>query len=85
MISRVRLEAYGTTADEVERTLYPHADQIEELLNVQCSFGECVIERQLEEPDDCVYAFKGRLVIHPDTSENPAPLNQPSLEPFSPV
>lgn len=74
MISRIRLDAYGKTADEVERTLYPHADEIERILNVFVSRGECVIERQMKEPDDSIYAFSGRLTLHPDTSTNPTPL-----------
>jgi hypothetical protein len=68
MISRIRLDAYGPTADHVERTLYPHADQIEKLLGVGVSRGECVIERQLEEPFDSPFTFKGRLILHPDIS-----------------
>lgn len=66
MISRIRLDAYGTTADEVERTLYPHADEIEKLLGVSVARGACVIERNLNEPEESVFAFQGRLVLHPE-------------------
>lgn len=69
MISRIRIEAYGHSADEVERTLYPHADLFEHVLGVSVNRGECVIERAQDYPDDSVFAFKGRLVLHPDIGE----------------
>ena len=69
MISRIRLDAYGQTADAVERTLYPHADEFEKVLGVSVSRGECVIERQMEEQEHSMFAFKGRLILHPDISE----------------
>lgn len=68
MISRIRLEAFGATADEVERTLYPHAEEIEKLLGRPVSYGQCVIERKLDEPSGSRFAFEGRLILHPDIS-----------------
>lgn len=68
MLSRIRLDAYGGSADEVERTLYPHAAEMERLLGVSVSRGECVIERQVDEPEDGPFAFRGRLLLHPDIS-----------------
>lgn len=69
MISRIRLDAYGRTPGDVSETLYPHADYIEEMLGVGVSRGEFVVERNLEEPEESVFAFKGRLILHPDISE----------------
>lgn len=68
MISRIRIEAIGVTADEVERTLYPHADEIEKLLGVTVCRGECVIERDVAVPDGGFSAFTGRLLLYPDVS-----------------
>lgn len=68
MISRIRMDAYGNSPGDVSNTLYPHADEIEKLLGVPVSRGEFVVERCLEEPDDSVFAFKGRLILHPDIS-----------------
>jgi hypothetical protein len=73
MISRIRIDAYGKTPNEVADTLYPHADEIEKVLGVGVSRGECVIEAQLAEPQDSDFAFKGRLNLHPV-------LNCPHLE-----
>lgn len=68
MISRIRLEAFGSTADEVERTLYPHADEFEKVIGEKGLMrGECVIERDLAVPEG-PYAFKGRLLLYADTS-----------------
>jgi hypothetical protein len=66
MLTRIRLDALGYTAEEVERTLYPHADKIEKLIGRGISRGECVIERDVVEPDDSKFAWKGRLVLHVD-------------------
>lgn len=70
MISRIRLDAYGKSPEDVANTLYPHADLIEgpAVLGVPVSRGECVIERQLGEPEGSAFAFRGRLVLHPDIS-----------------
>lgn len=54
------------TPDEVQRTLYPHADEFERVLGVGVSRGECVISRNLTYPEDSVFAFEGRLILHPD-------------------
>lgn len=66
MISRIRLDAYGTSPGDVSDTLYPHADEIEKLIGRDISRGEFVVERNLEEPEDSFYAFKGRLTLHVD-------------------
>lgn len=72
MITRIRIEACGATIDDVTATLYPHADLIETLLGVHVSRGECVIERQLSEPEASVFAYKGRLLLHPDIGHTAA-------------
>lgn len=79
MLTRVRLEARGASATEVELILYPHAEHIERLLNVTVGRGECVIERDRAEPDG-PFAWKGRLVLHPDMSDEPLTLAQRAEE-----
>jgi hypothetical protein len=71
MISRIRLDAFGRTAAEVEATLYDHADEIEKLLGVPTAHGECHIERTLAVPVDTVCDWSGRLLLHPDISTQP--------------
>jgi hypothetical protein len=74
MISRIRIEAFGTTPNEVADTLHPHADLIEQMLGISVGRGEEVIERDTNEPFGSRFAYKGRLNLHPDISENPIPL-----------
>ena len=68
MISRIRLDAFGYEAGEVANTLSSHADEIEKLLGKCVARGECVIERDLPEPDGSRQAFKGRMLLYPDVS-----------------
>lgn len=66
MISRVRLDGYGTSADYCSRVLNDHADLIEQMLGVSVSRGEEVIEKQLTEPVNSDFSYKGRLILYPD-------------------
>jgi hypothetical protein len=66
MISRVRLEAYGRNAAAVEESLTNAADSLDDnLFASKSGRGEQVIERSQEEPDGSVFAFRGRLILHP--------------------
>lgn len=67
-ISRIRLDAYGTSAGICAQVLHDHAAHIERLLGVSVSRGQEVIERQLAEPADSMFAYSGRLLLHPDIS-----------------
>ncbi len=69
MLTRIRLDAVGYTADDVERTLYPHADLIDKLLGREMARGECVIERDTNERPDTAGAWKGRLALYMPLSE----------------
>ena len=72
MLTRIRLDAIGHTADDVEQTLYPHAELIEQkVLGRGMSRGECVIERDVAEPDDSKFAWKGRLLLYIDLDSPP--------------
>lgn len=68
MISRIRLNSYGSTAALCSQVLHDHANLIEEMLGVSVSRGEEVIQRSLAEPDGCDYAYEGRLTLHPDVA-----------------
>ena len=76
MISRIRLDAFGESPQAVASTfeimvavlqalpINDHADPVMP--------GECVIERDLNEPDDTRHAWKGRLVLHPNVAPHDA-------------
>lgn len=71
-ITRVRFDAYGPHAADVSDRLIGFATQVDGLLGViECSYGECVIERNLGEEDGTPYAWKGRLTIHPSIGREP--------------
>lgn len=73
VIARVRIDAYGTSAAEIEATLLEYAtrcDMATERPSV--SYGQCVIERNLEEQWGADYSWKGRLVLHPDIGMLPS-------------
>lgn len=71
-ITRVRFDAYGPSAAQVSDTLVGFASQVDGLLAVpECSYGECVIERNLTEADGEDYSWKGRLTIHPCIGREP--------------
>lgn len=80
MISRIRLEAFGATATDVERDLLGLAAKVSKL-NVNGNTpsdlmpGEQVIQRELNEPDGCRTAFSGRLILHPNVAEEQATAN----------
>jgi hypothetical protein len=72
MISRIRIDAYGRTASDVEAQLLDFATACDEKVGASsCAYGEMVIERQLEEPYGSDFAFKGRQLLHPSIGESP--------------
>jgi hypothetical protein len=70
MISRIRIDGFGHSASEVETWLWAAASRMNDDLQLDASFGEQVIERDLPEPHGSRHAFRGRLTLHPNTAEN---------------
>jgi hypothetical protein len=68
-IAHIRLRAYGETADVCSRVMHDHAVLIEEMLGVYVTRGEEVIERSLAEPSGSLFAYEGRLTLHPDIQD----------------
>lgn len=65
-ISRVRFEAYGTSAEDVAATLHEYAQRCDAASGAsECSQGTTVIERNLEEEEGTAWAWQGRLTLHP--------------------
>lgn len=71
MISRIRLEASGTTMGDVDSDLRDLAKQVRDLFWRPVLEGEHVYERQMGEPAGADTAYKGRLILHPDISTVP--------------
>jgi hypothetical protein len=69
MVTRVRIDADGASAAEVERVLLAVAAALEERYSWLASGGEQVIERQLAEPGGFT-AFHGRLTLHPNVASD---------------
>lgn len=69
MVTRVRIEAEGASASEVEAILYATADALEERFTWLASRGEQVIQREVAEPDG-FSAFTGRLILHPNVASD---------------
>lgn len=70
MISRIRIEAFGHTAAEVENWLTALASRVNFDFGLQSSFGEQVIQRNVGEPEGTRLAFNGRLILHPNVAED---------------
>lgn len=65
-ISRVRFEAYGSSAEDVAATLHEYAQRCDAASGAsECSQGTTVIERNLEEEEGTAWAWQGRLTQHP--------------------
>lgn len=72
MISRIRIDAYGSTASNVEEQLLDFAVKCDQATGAtECSYGEMVIERQLTEEYGTAFAFKGRQTLHPSIGAAP--------------
>lgn len=69
MVTRVRIEAQGGSAAEVEATLRLVADTLESIYGWIASRGEQVIERQMAEPEGHT-AHAGRLILHPNVASD---------------
>lgn len=65
-VARVQIDAYGESAAEVESTLLTYSERAGAALQAsECSYGRCVIERNLEEQWGDTFSWRGRLVLHP--------------------
>lgn len=64
-VTRIRLEAMGRSASEVEGELIRAAREIQP----GTPLGDVVIERDNAEPDGSRTAWKGRGTMHPNTAE----------------
>lgn len=65
-VARVQIDAYGESAAEVEATLLEYAERAGAgLQSRECSYGRCVIERNLEEAWGETYSWRGRLTLNP--------------------
>lgn len=72
-VARVQIDAYGESASEVEATLLAYAERAGAgLQSAECSYGRCVIERNLEEEWGATYSWRGRLVLHPTIGSLPS-------------
>lgn len=72
-IARVRIDAYGESASEVEATLLEYASRCDAAMQAsECAYGECVIERNLEEQWGETYSWRGRLILHPTIGSIPS-------------
>lgn len=69
MVTRVRIDAEGASATEVEATLFAVADSLDATYRWHASRGEQVIERQLAEPPGFT-AYRGRLTLHPNVASD---------------
>lgn len=68
-LTRVRLEADGHNAAEVEACLHKAATELEGHLQLESSWGEQVIERDVAEPMGHT-AFRGRMILHPNVADD---------------
>lgn len=69
MVTRVRIEAQGGSASEVEATLLLVAATLDSIYDWNAGRGEQVIERQVVEPEGPTAHF-GRLILHPNVAND---------------
>lgn len=69
MVTRVRIEARGASAAEVEAVLHAAAAAFAEELGEDTAHGEQFIEREMAEPAGYT-AFSGRLILHPNVASD---------------
>jgi hypothetical protein len=74
LISRVRLDAYGDSAADIEKTFEWARTMIQTNLARHVSVVEQVIEIDNNEPAASNFHNKGRCILAVDISEPPAPL-----------
>jgi len=68
MITRIRIEAQGASAAEVEAILHAAAQAFDDEYG-ETSYGEQFISRDTNEPAGHT-AFEGRLTIHPNVAHD---------------
>jgi hypothetical protein len=72
-VARVRVDAFGESAAEVEVTLLAYGGRCDAASQAsECQYGECVIERNLEEQWGATYSWRGRLILTPSIGSVPA-------------
>lgn len=69
-LTRIRLEAEGHTASDVDFALRRAAEVMEDMLFLDASPGECVIQREQGEPNGAETSYSGRLILHPNVAED---------------
>lgn len=66
-VARVKIDVFGESAAEVEATLLAYGARCDAALQaLSCSYGETVIERNLEERWGATYSWRGRMTLHPE-------------------
>jgi len=71
-IARVKIDVYGASAMEVHATLMEYAPRCDSAAETsECSYGQTVIERNLEVADGELYSWKGRITLHPSLGREP--------------
>lgn len=72
MISRIRIEAFGRSAAEVEHTLFVASRVLDAALDLDSRNGETVIERIMENvrDDGSLLDWKGRTLVYANTAED---------------
>jgi hypothetical protein len=65
-VTRLRIEASGQSVGAVSEALHRAADRLVGVNGFDdISRGQEVYERDLTEPDGSIFAYKGRLLVHP--------------------
>lgn len=71
-VARVRIDAYGPSAGDVEWRLLDAASKIDSAIqSFETEYGQCVVERNLEEEWGAAYSWRGRLTIKPCLGREP--------------
>jgi hypothetical protein len=70
MISRVQVQAFGPSIEAVAEELRAFAGRLGGLNGhaEEPMMGQQVVERDLGEPEGCDWAYKGRLLLHPNVA-----------------
>lgn len=72
LVARVRIDVFGKSASEIEATLLEYASRCDSASERgEVTYGQCVIERNLDEQWGESYSWKGRLVLEPNNGVLP--------------
>lgn len=69
-LTSIRLEAQGVSASAVEKRLVTASLVIDEAIGGGSSYGDQVIETDMNEPEGAVTYHKGRAKIWPNTADD---------------